>query len=266
MATQYYWIGSTGPFKYDDAEPVNDVGDLFGGGTPPMQAPIVSTGQLTIKEAAAATTDVLRYGDLAAGDYVKGPTPATSQTGGIVGWADTSGRLVGASAVLVDIAGSLQIPTGQEIRTGRIKFPASPNSSSDVNTLDDYEEGTWTPVIKFGGTAVSTYSTQAGFYIKIGGVVTAGFRATVTNLGSGTGDISITGLPFTVGTSSGKEAPAAITVDAGITYSGMLMAFAGTYGVSIYLGEYTEAGASNPTSDSECSATMDLAMQLVYEV
>jgi len=45
-----------------------------------------------------------------------------------------------------------------------------------VNTLDDYEEGTWTPVFGgSGGTSGQTYTTQTGRYTKIGKLVTASF-------------------------------------------------------------------------------------------
>ena len=50
-----------------------------------------------------------------------------------------------------------------------IKFPATQVPSADANTLDDYEEGTWTPVLGgSGGTSGQTYAAQAGTYTKIG--------------------------------------------------------------------------------------------------
>ena len=72
-----------------------------------------------------------------------------------------------------------------------ITFPATQSASSDANTLDDYEEGTWTPSI--GGTA--TYTSQTGTYTKIGNVVT--IRGILSILLKGTGSATeITGLPF----------------------------------------------------------------------
>jgi hypothetical protein len=305
MAKQYYWIGSTGPFSYDDAARVNDVNLLYDGIQAPYQAPlVVSTGHGLFVEGPTPATAVnggicgwegtsgrligssqakvdvagsievpagqdITIGGVSvvtgSGDFVEGPTPATSATGGIVGWADTSGRLVGSSAVLVDVAGSLQIPTGQEIIAGRIRFPTSPNSSSDANTLDEYEEGTWTPTVSFGGTAATAYTYRSGEYVKIGKVVNVSFRTTITNLGAGTGDIAITGLPFTVGSATGNVAPAAVVVDAGITYTGSFMAFAGISGTTINLGHYTEAGAADPIDKNDCTATVDFAMQCTYE-
>tara|TARA_R100001015_G_C4521119_1_gene90089 strand:+ start:25 stop:561 length:537 start_codon:yes stop_codon:yes gene_type:complete len=69
-------------------------------------------------------------------------------------------------------------------------------SNTDSNTLDDYEEGTWTPVIIASSSAGSgTYSTQSGTYTKIGRTVTFEFALTWTNH-SGSGYIYIGGFPF----------------------------------------------------------------------
>ena len=76
-----------------------------------------------------------------------------------------------------------------------ITFPATQSASSDANTLDDYEEGTWTPAVNNGSG--TTYTTQQGKYTKVGNVVTVGFELTVNAKGTITGNAQITGLPFT---------------------------------------------------------------------
>jgi hypothetical protein len=79
-----------------------------------------------------------------------------------------------------------------------ITFPATASRSSNVNTLDDYETGTWTPVVVFGsGSTGITYSIQTGVYQKVGGIVIANARVTLTSKGSSTGTFSLTGWPFT---------------------------------------------------------------------
>jgi len=81
-----------------------------------------------------------------------------------------------------------------------ITFPATQSASSDANTLDDYEEGTWTPAITFGGGSTGiTYSSQLGFYTKIGNTVTVQFRVNLSSKGSSTGSAALGGLPFTSG-------------------------------------------------------------------
>lgn len=81
--------------------------------------------------------------------------------------------------------------------SGQLAFPASQNASSDANTLDDYEEGTWTPAITFGGGSTGvTYAQQTGTYVKNGKIVAFNFRIRLSAKGSSTGDAVLTGLPF----------------------------------------------------------------------
>lgn len=88
----------------------------------------------------------------------------------------------------------------QAYGNGQIVFPAVQNPSSDPNTLDDYEEGPWTPVLTFAtpGNLAVTYNTQLGRYTKVGRLVTASFvisTATFTHT-TASGALNITGLPF----------------------------------------------------------------------
>lgn len=91
-----------------------------------------------------------------------------------------------ANILQLTAAGVVSIPKGQ------LKFPATQNASADANTLDDYEEGIWTPSI--GGSA--TYTTAAGKYTKIGRVVYVHCQLVINVIGSGSVD-TISGLPFT---------------------------------------------------------------------
>ena len=100
----------------------------------------------------------------------------------------------------VNSTGTITLQGGSTSSNGiGITFPATQSASTDANTLDDYEEGTWTPVLSASTTppTVSSYTTQQGVYTKIGNLVTAtcNIRATLSNVGSGTP--IITGLPFT---------------------------------------------------------------------
>ena len=77
-----------------------------------------------------------------------------------------------------------------------ISFPATQSASSDANTLDDYEEGTFTPTIIGLTTAgTGTYGANNGKYTKIGNVVT--FSVDMNwSAHTGTGNMAIAGLPF----------------------------------------------------------------------
>lgn len=98
--------------------------------------------------------------------------------------------------------------------TQRVKFGATGNmsfttadagvvfnkTSSLVNsTLNDYETGTWTPVLTGdGGGSGQSYTTQSGTYSKIGRIVTVSFYIELSAKGTITGNAIINNLPFTV--------------------------------------------------------------------
>jgi hypothetical protein len=64
-----------------------------------------------------------------------------------------------------------------------ITFPATQSASTDVNTLDDYEEGTWTPTITPLSGSLTSY-TSSGRYTKIGRVVNLDFLVTSMVIGT----------------------------------------------------------------------------------
>jgi hypothetical protein len=80
-----------------------------------------------------------------------------------------------------------------------ISFPATQSASSDANTLDDYEEGTWTPVPAPVSGSITSYTTANTSYTKIGRFVQATARVTITNVGTASSYLTISGLPFTAG-------------------------------------------------------------------
>jgi hypothetical protein len=85
---------------------------------------------------------------------------------------------------------------------GQIKFPATQNPSSNPNTLDDYEEGSWTPAD--GSGASLTFTSVNATYTKIGNLVVA--RATLTYPVTLNGSDSIVaGLPFSADNAAGNE-------------------------------------------------------------
>jgi hypothetical protein len=80
-----------------------------------------------------------------------------------------------------------------------IDFSADPSAAGMTSELlDDYEEGTWTPVVTPGTAGTITSYTATGTYTKVGRQVTTQFKISITNAGTGTGATIFT-LPFTQG-------------------------------------------------------------------
>ena len=84
-----------------------------------------------------------------------------------------------------------------------ITFPATQSASTDANTLDDYEEGTWTPQLRGSSNPTVNYSQQVGIYTKIGNLVYASANITWTSISGGSGEFQIN-MPFVAANDSSR--------------------------------------------------------------
>ena len=148
-----------------------------------------------------------------------------------------------------------------------LSFPATQSVSSDANTLDDYEEGTWTPGISFGSGSIGiTYSSRNGRYTKIGRMITVGCTIVLSAKGSSTGGVQVTGLPFPSYTGSG--APHYVGVVVG--ESNVLAFPQGTYGLAwsdstIYVRFNSTTGFSNVDS-ANFTNNSSIYVSVTYEI
>jgi hypothetical protein len=115
---------------------------------------------------------------------------------------------------------------------GQIKFPATAVPSSDANTLDDYEEGTWTPLYTPATGAFATMTMEVVYanYVKVGKMVTVScyIRTDSVSIGTASGYLYLGGLPFSTGcytagsvswaTDWGGDFPSAGYITAGAAY------------------------------------------------
>ena len=131
--------------------------------------------------------------------------------------------------------GQATIPT-INLTGGQITFPATQSASSDANTLDDYEEGTFTPTIFGGSTSGSTtYTNQSGAYTKIGRVVyfsiDVGWSAQ-----TGTGALNMGGLPFTANSTNSQCNYSSSNLTLGTNYfSSLAQINANTTNINFYV-------------------------------
>jgi len=164
--------------------------------------------------------------------YVAGSGTA----GGVITWTLGAG---------VDSGGRLDVNTGQ------IVFPSTQNPSAGLNVLDDYEEGTFTPVAEGTSAAgVGTYTQQAGRYTKVGNKVHFTINL-AWNAHTGTGNLILSGLPFNV--PAGAQYYHAL----GVYYSALAV------GSGLQLAAYTDAGSDNillKACDPAGGAVADVAM------
>jgi hypothetical protein len=157
--------------------------------------------------------------------------------------------------------GAVTLPAGQLV------FPAVQNPSAHANTLDDYEEGVWTPAVNFGGAATGiTYSpAAAGRYTKIGRKVFATGSIALTSKGSATGAATIAGLPFV---SANDAIPVAAAIGHATAMSTVVGAVIGTIAANASrITLYQSAnGAAAALTNANFGNTTQLTFSATYDV
>jgi hypothetical protein len=165
-----------------------------------------------------------------------------------------------AEAMRLTSAGVLSLNQGQ------IQFPATQVASADVNTLDDYEEGTWTMGVAFDGASAGvTYSQNTGTYTKIGRQVTVNGRMDLTSKGSSTGDAAITGLPFTVPNNVANNSAASLVLIS-VSFANQFEGFAVENSTIISLFETTILGALTTLTNADFANNSAIVVSLTYFV
>ena len=138
-------------------------------------------------------------------------------------------------------------------------------TATAANLLADYEEGSWTPALQFGGAAVGMGATVLGIYTKIGRVVFFQGRVTLSDKGSSTGNALIQGLPFT--SRNLANSSHAITIwNNGVNYDGYPHGLVGHNEAFITLYETAEGGGITNLTNSDFANTDDIIVTGHYIV
>lgn len=208
-------------------------------------SPLSLSGQVLslVNDAAAAITEV-DTGPLASSDTVIPTSKAVKTVTDLLAQKESPTFTTQITTPIISLTG------------GQIAFPATQNATSNANTLDDYEEGTWTPALKFGGNAVDiAYDTQSGYYTKIGRVVNYAVHLDLSSKGSSTGAATID-LPFN---NAAMWFSAAIGYVSAITFANQIMARISSNVINLY--EVTEAGSATSitNADFDNASVIDIA-------
>jgi hypothetical protein len=149
------------------------------------------------------------------------------------------------------------------ITTSGLTFNGDTSAS---NALDDYEEGTWTMGVSFGGgTTGITYSANTGAYTKIGRQVTVSGYLGLTSKGSSTGDAKVTGLPFTIANNDANYASPALRIN-GITFTNQFQGIAAINTTTLNLEEITILGVVTALTDADFANNSNIIVSLTYFV
>jgi hypothetical protein len=145
--------------------------------------------------------------------------------------------------------------------TGGIQFNGD---TAAANALDDYEEGTWTMGVSFGGASVgATYSLNTGKYTKIGRQVNVTGYLTLTSKGSSTGAAKITGLPFTIFNDYGNYSAVTLWFDK-VTFTNQYQGNGAINSTTISLEETTILGVGTPLTNADFANDSAIIVNFTY--
>lgn len=139
--------------------------------------------------------------------------------------------------------------------------------STTSQILLDYEEGTWTPVLT-DGTNNATSSVAVGHYTKIGRSVHFTGQLTTTSLGSVSGAVFISGLPYTSNSTANSHAAAHVGQGAGlaITVNEVVAGFIAPNAVRITLTIWDDTIGTGSLTDTEWTADGSIIFSGMYIV
>ena len=191
------------------------------------------------------------------GDSARNTVMTWQDVGGVAGAAMTLNSTgLGLGVVPAAGRGALQLSSG-------INFPATQVASSDPNTLDDYEEGTWTGTLTGSTTNPTTPVTATGRYTKIGRQVSIQIHFSNVDTTGASGQIKVTGSPFSSNSSVGSTG--AIMMSSIGSFTGSPTAFIGTSTTEIELYASSSAGAIGFVNHN-AGASRSLWINLTYTV
>jgi hypothetical protein len=208
---------------------------------------IGNTGTATFSGSATFGSDVFTYANggiffNGGGSYGSG---IFQQSGGnLILQTGTTPRLTIASTGAATFSSGIGIG-GATATTGGIQFPTTEVNVNNANNLDDYEEGSFTPVVVGSSTAgTATYSAQNGRYVKIGRAVNFNLYCD-WSAGTGTGNLYIGGLPY-VADAAGIYPACAIGETSNITLSanGIMTARVQISNTLIFISQYPAGGGT----------------------
>jgi hypothetical protein len=161
-----------------------------------------------------------------------------------------------APAVPLDVVGNIRSSTG-------ILFGAD---TATANLLDDYEEGTWTMGVSFGGASVDVaYGSNTGTYTKIGRQVTVNGYMNLSSKGSSTGAAKITGLPFTIGSALGNYSAASLWMSA-VTFTNQFTSVGTVNATTVSLEEITVLGSVSLLTNADFADSSAVILSFTYFV
>lgn len=187
-----------GPPSHAIDDSVVEIADQSAEGPPPQT--VADLGLENVENTALSTwsgsTNIITLGTISTGTW-QGTTVAVANGGTGTTTSTGTGSIVLSSqpsfGTTVGVGGATASASGSGVT-----FPASASVSTDANTLDDYEEGSFSPTLTCGTSGTITVDTAEDTisYTKIGRVVYISGQFSISSVSSPTGTVTLNNLPF----------------------------------------------------------------------
>ena len=192
----------------------------------------------------------------------------TQVAGGMIasGQSIASPTFTGTSTFAGGVANAYGFGVGTAVPSSGagITFPATQSASSNANTLDDYEEGTWTFGVSFGGgTTGITYSETAGSYTRVGNMVNIRGYCELTSKGSSSGAAQVTGLPFVCSSATNAHTSCGIALN-NVSFNAWPMCWIGPTTALGNIYQSTTAGALSAIQNTNFNNTSWIMISCSY--
>jgi hypothetical protein len=170
-------------------------------------------------------------------------------------------------ALTLNANGALVLQGGDTAANGvGVTFPASQSASSNANTLDDYEEGSWTPALGNVSGGSITYDAQVGKYVKIGNCVYVTCTLDFATYTHTTGNFpAVAGLPFTPANIA-YQGYSCFPLLQSVTYSGTPNMVLNPNETAPYVGSISSNGSFTHITATNYTASTAIVFELFYFV
>jgi len=205
--------------------PANGALDI-GNGTGFTRTTLTQGTNVTITNASGSIT-IAAAGGSPGGSTTQVQYNNAGAFGGISGVTTDGTRLTASTTI--GVGGATPSTSGSGIT-----FPATQSASTNANTLDDYEEGTWTPSITADTNCSALSVSGSPWYVKVGGLVTYCVKITFTVTSSGSTTAFYFAAPFAQSTLTDIQGgSAALNLGASYTAGGVVDSSAGNSDVYV---------------------------------
>jgi hypothetical protein len=178
--------------------------------------------------------------------------------GGISGVTSDGTRITASTTI--GVGGATPSTSGSGI-----SFPATASASSDANTLDDYEEGTFSPTIANGvSTPPTSYTVQAGRYTKIGRFVFLNIQIDAVGAVASGATLGIGNFPFTTASGDPQGSGAIITLQESFNTNAGDTLY--VQGGNVRLDFYTNAGVGRAGNSAGVNVNNLVSINVFYTV